>query len=181
MSFCVSLISLSFDINHSNRCCLSLCFGEQIIGRYHMNIKQFMAGDHKDCDLLFAKAENAAASGDWETANQAFDAFVQAMERHLGIEEQELFPAFEEETGVLTGPTEMMRMEHEQMRTLFAEMKEALEQQQSDDFLGTADTMLILMQQHNIKEEQILYSMMDQRLPVDVRDWQKKFDDWNKQ
>jgi hemerythrin-like domain-containing protein len=144
-----------------------------------MNIKQFMAQDHRDCDLLFAKAENAAAKDDWAAASQAFNAFVQAMERHFGVEEQVLFPAFEEETGVLTGPTEMMRMEHEQMRTLFAEMKDAMKQQNSDDYLGAAETLLIMMQQHNMKEEQILYNMMDQRLPDEVSDWQKKYDDWN--
>ena len=146
-----------------------------------MNIKQFMAQDHKGCDLLFAKAENAASTGDWKTAGLAFDEFIQSMERHLGIEEQELFPAFEEETGVVTGPTEMMRIEHDQMRVLFAEMSYALEQKNSDDFLGIADTLLIMMQQHNIKEEQILYSMMDQRLPEEVRDWQQKFEGWDKQ
>ena len=146
-----------------------------------MKIREFMAQDHKKCDLLFAQAENAASTEDWEAAGLAFDEFIQAMERHLGVEEQTLFPAFEEETGVLTGPTEMMRMEHDQMRTLFTEMKDALEKQQGDDFLGAADTLLILMQQHNIKEEQILYSMMDQRLPENVSQWQEKFDDWSKQ
>ena len=145
-----------------------------------MKIREFMAQDHKKCDLLFAQAENAASTEDWVAAGLAFDEFIQAMERHLGVEEQTLFPAFEEETGVLTGPTEMMRMEHDQMRTLFTEMKDALEKQKGDDFLGTADTLLILMQQHNIKEEQILYSMMDQRLPENVSQWQEKFDDWSK-
>ena len=144
-----------------------------------MNIKQFMAQDHRDCDLLFAKAENAASKEDWETASQAFNEFIQAMERHLGIEEQTLFPAFEEATGIVTGPTEMMRMEHEQMRTLFSEMKAAMEQRDSDNYLGEAETLLILMQQHNMKEEQILYNIMDQRLPDDVSNWQKKFEDWN--
>ena len=143
-----------------------------------MNIKQFMAQDHRDCDLLFAKAENTAADGDWETATQAFNEFNQAMERHLGIEEQILFPAFEEETGILTGPTEMMRMEHDQMRALFTEMKDAVEQKDSDEYLGVSETLLILMQQHNMKEEQILYNIMDQRLPDDVGDWRTKFDDW---
>ena len=146
-----------------------------------MKIREFMAQDHKKCDLLFAQAENSASMGDWEDVGVAFNEFILAMERHLGIEEQELFPAFEQETGVLTGPTEMMRMEHDQMRALFSEMKTALGQQQADDYLGLADTLLILMQQHNIKEEQILYSMMDQRLPDDVSQWQQKFDDWNKQ
>ena len=138
-----------------------------------------MTQDHRDCDLLFAKAENAATKDDWAAASQAFNAFIQAMERHFGVEEQVLFPAFEEETGVLTGPTEMMRMEHDQMRTLFAEMKDTMKQQNSDDYLGAAETLLIMMQQHNMKEEQILYNMMDQRLPDDVNDWQKKYDAWN--
>jgi hemerythrin-like domain-containing protein len=144
-----------------------------------MNIREFMSQDHKDCDLLFANAENAVSEGDWEKATQAFNEFVQAMERHLGVEEKELFPAFEEETGIVTGPTEMMRMEHDQMRVLFAEMQEALEKKHSEDYLGVADTLLILMQQHNIKEEQILYNMMDQRLSEDASHWQKKLKDWD--
>jgi len=145
-----------------------------------LNIKKFMTQDHRDCDLLFAKAENAASAGDWVTTNQSFNAFVAAMERHFGVEEEALFPAFEEETGVLTGPTEMMRMEHEQMRGLFAEMHEALEQKNTDDYLGIADTLLIMMQQHNMKEEQILYNIMNQRLPEDANDWQQKFQNWDK-
>ena len=139
-----------------------------------------MAQDHRDCDLLFAKAENAASEGDWTTTSQAFDAFVHAMERHFGVEEEALFPAFEKETGVLTGPTEMMRMEHEQVRALFTEMHEALQQKNTDDYLGLAETLLILMQQHNMKEEQILYNIMNQRLPEDANDWQQIFQDWDK-
>ena len=146
-----------------------------------MNIKQFMAQDHRDCDLLFTKAENASSTGDWETASLVFNKFIQSMERHLGVEEQVLFPAFEEETGLVTGPTEMMRMEHEQMRGLFDEMRNALEQKNSDDFLGEAETLLIMMQQHNIKEEQILYAIMDQHLTENVNDWQQKFGAWDDQ
>jgi len=143
-----------------------------------VSIRNFMAQDHRNCDLLFSQAENAVSAADWATARQAFDAFVSVMERHLGIEEQVLFPAFEEETGIVTGPTEMMRMEHEQMRSLFTEMAGALNREDSDDYLGEAETLLILMQQHNMKEEQILYSMMDQRLDANVSDWQEKFRCW---
>ncbi|HEB83279.1 MAG TPA: hemerythrin domain-containing protein [Gammaproteobacteria bacterium] len=139
-----------------------------------------MAQDHRDCDRLFSEAENAASTQDWEKARQAFQQFVQAMDRHLGIEEQVLFPAFEQETGIVTGPTEMMRMEHEQMRALFDEMAAALEREEADDYLGEAETLLILMQQHNMKEEQILYSIMDQRLDADVDNWQQKFQEWNR-
>lgn len=145
-----------------------------------MNIKEFMAQDHKDCDQLFVDAENAASTEDWITATQAFNEFINVMERHLVIEETELFPAFEEATGMTMGPTEMMRMEHGQMRELFSEMREAVEQKNSDDYLGAAETLLILMQQHNMKEEQILYNMMDQRLSNDSINLQQKFHDWDK-
>ncbi len=62
------------------------------------------------------------------------------------------------------GPTSMMRYEHEQMRSLFAQMSQALQAQRSDDYLGASETLLIMMQQHNAKEEQILYPMLDQML-----------------
>jgi hemerythrin-like domain-containing protein len=143
-----------------------------------MKIKQFMSQDHRNCDQFFANAEAAAANGDWDAANEILDEFINAMERHLGIEEQTLFPAFEQETGMLSGPTEMMRMEHDQMRSLFTEMRDAMDQQDSDEYLGVAETLLILMQQHNMKEEQILYTMMDQRLSEDVDGWQTKFEAW---
>ncbi|HEY9200921.1 MAG TPA: hemerythrin domain-containing protein [Gammaproteobacteria bacterium] len=144
-----------------------------------MNIKQFMSQDHKDCDLFFAKTETAVSAEDWTEASQTFNAFIEAMEHHLGFEEQVLFPTFEESTGMTTGPTVMMRLEHDQMRDLFAEMRDALKQQQSDDYLGAAETLLMLMQQHNMKEEQILYNMMDQALSSEATDWQQAFKDWN--
>jgi len=144
-----------------------------------LNIKTFMSQDHKDCDQLFADAENAATSNDWENTSLVFNAYLNAMERHFDVEEQALFPAFEQETGVATGPTEMMRMEHEQMRSLFSEMAEAIQQKNSDDYLGTAETLLVMMQQHNMKEEQILYEIMNQRLSEDANQWHDKFINWD--
>ncbi len=144
-----------------------------------MSISEFMSKDHKACDLLFAQAENAASEENWDSANQALTAFVRAMSRHFGIEELELFPAFEQATGMQGGPTQMMRMEHVQMRELFAEMQYALEQENSDDYLGAAETLLILMQQHNVKEEQILYGMIDRLPSASDSDWLQKFQDWS--
>jgi len=86
------------------------------------------------------------------------------MERHFQKEEDTLFPAFEQATGNAMGPTRVMRLEHRQMRDALAEMSNALAGGDLEDYLGQAETLLILMQQHNIKEEQILYPMCDQIL-----------------
>ena len=123
----------------------------------------YLGDDHHRCDKLFARAEEAVGKGANDAAS-AHAAFVAAMEQHFGMEENELFPAFESASGSSQGPTSVMRHEHQQMRQLFAEMGEALAEGRADDYLGAAETLLILMQQHNAKEEQILYPMSDRLL-----------------
>ena len=57
-----------------------------------------------------------------------------------------------------------MRSEHDQMRELLNAAKTALEERNAEDYSGTAETLLIMMQQHNMKEENILYPMCDLHL-----------------
>lgn len=132
------------------------------------SIETFMAQDHKACDERFARAEAAASAGDWNTAAREFAAFRAAMERHFGMEEDVLFAAFEDRTGMTGGPTAMMRAEHEQMREVLQTLADAVEAQATDEYLGEAETLNVLMQQHNIKEEQVLYRMMDEHLGADA-------------
>lgn len=128
------------------------------------SIQEHLKADHRRCDGFFVEAEQLAADGNWQTAEEAFRAFHQAMEHHYAMEESVLFPDFEEASGSTAGPSQVMRMEHEQMRELLADMAQAASEKDSDAFLGTAETLLILMQQHNAKEEQILYPMCDDLL-----------------
>ena len=126
-----------------------------------MSITTPLFQHHKHCDEIFAEAEEACAEGDWETGERAFALLNNQLETHFTSEEQVLFPAFEGATGMTSGPTEMMRGEHRQMRDLLAQMQGALAARDGDTFDGAAQTLLILMQQHNMKEENILYPMCD--------------------
>lgn len=81
---------------------------------------------------------------------------------HFLAEEEVLFPAFETASGMTSGPTEVMRMEHQQMRDLCADMSTAAQACDAPALNGAADTLLVLMQQHNMKEEHILYPLCDQ-------------------
>jgi hemerythrin-like domain-containing protein len=128
------------------------------------SISATMTGDHRACDAHFAAAEAAAAGGDWTHASAEFAAFRAAMERHFKVEEETLFPAFENHTGMSAGPTEVMRMEHAEMRDLFERLAAAAAARDGDEFLGLAETLNLLMQQHNMKEEQVLYALMDESL-----------------
>jgi len=129
-----------------------------------MSITTPLFRHHKHCDEIFAGAEEACADGNWEAGEKAFAHLVDQLEAHFCSEEELLFPAFESATGMTSGPTEVMRGEHRQMRDLLAQMGGALAARDADTFGGAAETLLILMQQHNMKEENILYPMCDNAL-----------------
>lgn len=132
------------------------------------SIADTMTNDHRRCDTIFADAESSVSDSEWEQGAVLFRQFHQAMEHHFSMEETVLFPAFEERTGQISGPTQVMRMEHNQMRQLLSEMTQAVEKKDRDGYLGLAETLMIIMQQHNMKEEQMLYRMADQALGTDV-------------
>ena len=127
-------------------------------------IRSFMTDDHRRCDDLFAEAEQAVGKKDFGLARAAFGHFQSAMLAHFDSEEKTLFPTFEARTGMSMGPTQVMRMEHVQIRALMDDAVDALKAGNSEDYLGLADTLVIMMQQHNMKEENVLYPMCDQHL-----------------
>lgn len=129
------------------------------------DITHYLTGDHDYCDGLFAEAENAVGAGDWPRAAEAFAAFMPAILRHFAREEGILFPEFEARTGMTGGPTQVMRDEHDQMRNTLEGMAATVSRHDQAGYLGLSETLLMLMRQHNMKEERILYPMADQALP----------------
>jgi len=131
------------------------------------NIKDFMTQDHRDCDEIFSQMEEAVANNS-DDAIAKFEAFYDDLTNHFKMEEMVLFPQFEQKTGMTQGPTQVMVMEHEQMRGLLSQMVEAIGAKDNDKFFGLSETLMILMQQHNMKEEQMLYTMIQQHLGGDA-------------
>lgn len=126
-------------------------------------IAEFMTADHKACDEQFAIAETAALSDDWADAQAAFNAFRDGMAHHFRMEEDVLFPTLKASGGP-SGPVHIMLMEHAQIKELLKQMGAAMESKNSEEYSGLSETLLMVMQQHNNKEENILYPIMDQIL-----------------
>ncbi|MBL0721739.1 MAG: hemerythrin domain-containing protein [Sulfurovum sp.] len=135
-----------------------------------MIISNYMKNEHRECDTLFANAEEAVSLGEWEVAEEKFIAFSNETLTHFKREEDELFTAFEEQTGSNQGPTMVMRYEHEQVKRLIGKMALSIESQDEDTYLSLAESMMILLQQHNMKEEQMLYAMCDRSFPEDKKE-----------
>ncbi|MCA8976687.1 MAG: hemerythrin domain-containing protein [Planctomycetes bacterium] len=125
-------------------------------------LSPFFTSDHRSCDELLATVETDAQAKQWPQASTAWSRFEAMMRCHFEREEELLFPAFEQATGNTQGPTAMMRMEHDQMRGLLDQLDAAVRAEDGRRFLDLSESLMLLIQQHNMKEEQILYPMCDE-------------------
>jgi hemerythrin-like domain-containing protein len=128
------------------------------------SIPEYMTSKHRECDEIFSEAETAVADKNWPLALEKWQCFACELTEHFTQEEEVLFPKFEAATGMTAGPTQVMRMEHKQMRALVQDLDNALAAKEKDEYLGLSETLMVMMQQHNMKEEMMLYPMMAQHL-----------------
>lgn len=133
-----------------------------------MSFQQTLTAQHRDCDAEFASIEQAAHRRDWATAMSAVETFIDDTAAHFRFEEHTLFPALEAAVPMAAGPASVMRREHAHMRELFAELHEAVAARDAAALADAVETLLLLMQQHNAKEENVLYPIADQSLDADL-------------
>lgn len=129
-----------------------------------ITIHSFLSTDHRHCDQTLANLEVAASKSQWDAAHLLTAQLTKEMNHHFNCEETILFPAFEDKTGMTQGPTMVMRMEHEQIHEMLEDLSLAVAEKNSDRTLGITDTLMTYIQQHNGKEEQMLYNMCDMHL-----------------
>ncbi len=122
----------------------------------------FMSKDHDRLDGLFKEFQQAANSKPAE-AKKLFSDFSSGLKRHIIWEEEILFPIFEERTGINEGgPTEAMRHEHKQIKGFLEEIQGKLSA--GEDSTSAEQGLLNVLSEHNMKEEHILYPMIDEKL-----------------
>src|SRR5438045_571945 len=108
-------------------------------------IKNFLESDHARCDAFFEQSQVCVEKGDWTQASIAFQQFERTLTHHLAMEEQVLFPVFEQAIGQASGPTSVMRSEHVQLRRIVDRLNAALAKCDADAFFASAETLQIMM------------------------------------
>lgn len=127
-------------------------------------ICDYLLLDHQHCDELFARAENHVSRKNWQDGDGCFRLFHDALKQHMRMEEKILFPAFEQAIRNSEGPLSMLRMEHRQIRGMVERMSDAVVRQDHVEFLIHSETYTLLQQQHSLKEEEMLYPLLDKIL-----------------
>ena len=123
-----------------------------------------LAYDHRRCDDLFSQIEVSITRKEWGQAEEKFQQFEHALKQHLEMEETVLFPAFKEAMQNPTVPLAMLQLEHQHIRMMIGRLYESLCRCDAVDFMIHTETFTILMQEHSIKEEDMLYPLLDRTL-----------------
>ncbi len=126
-----------------------------------LTVTHIMSDDHRHCDQLFIPVNDAVSSKRWTLAEQLIHTVITEIHYHFQLEESSLFPEYESASGEVFGPTEVMRREHTNIRGLLELLKQAITTRDSSLYFGQFESISIYLQQHNMKEENILYPLID--------------------
>ncbi len=125
-------------------------------------ITEYLQTDHRRLDSIMERFQNAKQTGRWEEASRDFREFNLGLRRHIQIEEEILFPAFEDKTGMRdAGPTFVMRMEHTEIKGLLEKILNAADSKNATQIDESSRALLNILGDHNMKEEHILYPESD--------------------
>lgn len=134
------------------------------------SISSYMQQDHVLIDGIAERAIAAAQAGDWPALEREASDFLRRLRRHIEMEENVLFPAFEQRTGMTAaGPSAQMRVEHTQMRPILSRMQEAASAPDRVGYQQASKALFDILVPHNMKEEQMMYPMLDEAVGEGVQ------------
>ncbi len=134
---------------------------------------EYMAWDHDRLDALLAEIRSTVGRGAADEARRLFGEFRTGLLRHIRMEEEVLFPAFESVTGMSQGgPTAVMRIEHREIQEILESMRTYMQGPEVtvDRFQALENSLMVILADHNAKEEHVVYFMTDQHHTPEARD-----------
>ena len=134
-------------------------------------VSEALGWDHDRLDRIERDATEAWDAGAVREGARLHGRFVEGLRRHIRYEEAVLFPEFERVSGLSAdrGPTAVMRIEHRAIESLLGEVRDAAARGVRPSQVAMENLRLVLLQ-HNVKEEKVLYPMLDRALTPDEAD-----------
>jgi len=128
------------------------------------SVTGYLSWDHDRLDAILTSVRVWVEKGEWEHAHREYGEFDRGLDRHIRLEEGILFPVFEARTGIVDGPTAVMRQEHLAIRAALTVMREGIGRGDAGAFQDGLASLLAVLPNHNLKEEQVLYPTTDDTL-----------------
>ena len=126
------------------------------------SVTEHLATDHRRLDAILAEVRSLVQAGALPQAGTRFTEFQCGLDHHIDVEEQILFPLFEQMTGLRDGgPTFVMRGEHVEIHRLMDDTTAVLQTGDQAQADAALDSLMDVLASHNMKEERVIYPMTD--------------------
>lgn len=123
----------------------------------------WLVHDHHKYDAALAECEAAAGAGQWKEAVRLFYELVEDLKLHMRMEDEVLYPLFEE-TGDPEGAIAELSEEHDDLVRLLHDLAHVIKTNDFDHFLESLVPLRKAMARHNEHEEDVFRRKADTRL-----------------
>jgi len=119
----------------------------------------WLVHEHSLYEDLLSECKNAAEIEDWENVQLIFEQLVTHLKRHIALEEEVLYPAYESASHAPQGPTTALREEHGALIRLIRDLAQIINTRDSEHLLESLAYLENRMIKHHEKEEDIFLPM----------------------
>ena len=120
-----------------------------------MNARNWLWHDHRDYEALLRAFASVAGAAEWAAAEERLQDLVSLLKGHFQVEEEVLFPSFEELVDVQGAPTRTLRGEHDLIRDLLERLSATIGKRDGHQVAEIVTRLEEVMSQHHQKEEEI--------------------------
>ena len=123
------------------------------------NTDNWLVHEHSLYEDLLTECHDAVENEDWEGVNLIFSQLVMHLKRHIAMEEEVLYPAYEAAPHAPQGPTTALREEHSTIIRLLQDMAPVIRTRDSEHLIKCLAQLENQMIKHHEKEEDIFLPM----------------------
>ena len=135
--------------------------------------------EHSLYEDLLSQCQDAVEIEDWRTVDLLFKEMVTSLKRHMALEEEVLYPAYETTPHAPQGPTQALRAEHDRIVGLIMDMNQVIKSRGSEHVLECLLHLETQMIKHHEKEEDIFLPMASHILDARREEISQKLADFD--
>jgi iron-sulfur cluster repair protein YtfE (RIC family) len=135
--------------------------------------------EHSLHENLLFQCQDAVESENWARVDLLFEEMVTSLKRHMALEEEVLYPAYETTPHAPQGPTQALRAEHDQIVRLIMDMARVIKSRGSEHVLECLLHLEKQMIKHHEKEEDIFLPMASHILDAKREEISQKLADFD--
>ncbi len=137
----------------------------------------WLVHEHSFYEDLLSQCQDAAEIKDWRNVDLAFGELVTHLKRHMALEEEVLYPAYESMPHVPQGPTTVLQEEHSKIVNLIRDLVQVIKTRNPEHVLERLARLENRMIKHHEKEEDIFLPMAGYILNASHDELSRKLDE----